>query len=242
MKRCCSCGAAVLCFVFIVSVASRGQSVCGVPGYLTIPVATFNPDGSLLFGASFLPHQHLSYSEFQYDAFAVYTSLTFLSFIEVDLRVTRKLNYPSYQSHVADRVPTVRFRILKEKKRVPAVAVGFHDVLTSLDDGSAHHFGASYVVVTKNFTIAPAHLKIGATAGYGAGKLVWENSEFVGPFGGISLGSDKIPWMDLLADYDGNTVNAGARFALFHRLFLTAGTMNFDSFTGTFSYRFNLLR
>jgi len=207
-----------------------------------IPVATFYEDGSLLFGTSFLPRQHLSYSKFNYDAVAVYASLTFLSWVEVDLRVTRQLNVPSGTNHVVDRVPTIRFRLLKEKKYVPAVALGFHDVLTSIESGEARHFGASYLVVTKNFHLKKLHLDVGTTAGWGTSNVIWENNEFIGPFGGFSLNIDKLKWMNLLFDYDGATINAGMRFICFRYLVVTAGTINFDSFTGTLSYRFNLIR
>ncbi len=232
------------CIVIFLSFPAPGvaQSVSGVPGYISIPVATFNPDGSMFFGTSFLPQEHLSYTGYRYDALAVYASLTFLSFVEVDLRVTRQIGIPSGSSHVVDRVPTIRFRILKEKKWVPAVAVGFHDVLTSLESGEAHHFGATYLVVTKNFHLKKLHLNIGATAGWGAEKFIWESNDFTGPFGGFSLGSDKLPWMSLLCDYDGRCVNAGMRVTCFKHLYLTAATMNFDSFTGTVSYQFKLIR
>ena len=226
---------------FSLSISIRSQSVSGVPGYVRIPIATFNKDGSMYFGTSFLPQKHLPYTQFNYDGIAVYASLTFLSFVEVDLRVTRRLNY-SMEGHVVDRVPTVRFRILKEKKWVPAVAFGFHDVITSIESGAARHFGASYLVVTKNFHLAKLHLNIGTTAGWGASNFIWKNNEFIGPFGGCSIGSDKLSWMNLLFDYDGETFNTGLRFICFKHLFLTAATMNFDSFTGTISYQFNLLR
>ena len=58
--------------------------------------------------------------------------------------------------------------------------------------------------------------------------------------------------MELLCDYGGGaidnglssagTINAGIRFVCFRHLYMTAATMNFDSFTGTISYRFNLIR
>jgi hypothetical protein len=232
----------VTSFYLSVSLSGNGQSVSGMPGYVRIPVATFNRDGSLIFGTSFLPQKHLSYSNYENNAIAVYASLTFLSFVEVDLRVTRKLNVPSGTNHVVDRIPTIRFRILEEKKWVPAVAVGFHDVLTSIESGEARHFGASYIVVTKNFHLEKLHLRIGATGGWGAEAFIWKNNEFIGPFGGFSIGSDKLRWMELLFDYDGNTTNTGLRFICFKHLFLTAGMMNFDSFTGTLSYKINLLR
>ncbi len=233
----------VLCFILLLLAApSHPQSISGVPGYVTIPVATFNNDGTLAFGTSFLPKQHLPYSNYASDGLAVHASLTFLSFVEVDLRVTRKLNTPSHATHVVDRVPTIRFRIVKEKKWVPAVAVGFHDVLTSLESGGARHFGATYIVATKNFHLAKLRLNISTTAGWGASNFIWENNELIGMFGGFSLGTERLPWMSLLFDYNGATANAALRFACFKHLYITAGTMNFDAFTGTVSYRFNLIR
>lgn len=235
-------------FVFVVCIGlsdpfvASSQAVSGVPGYVTIPVATFNKDGSVFFGTSFLPQNHLSYTHYRYDALAAYASITFLSFVEVDLRITRQLNLPSGSTHVVDRVPTIRFRILKEKKWVPAVALGFHDVITSIDNGEARHFGASYLVTTKNFHPEKLHLLIGVTGGWGANSFIWKNNELLGFFGGFSLAADYLPWLELLCDYNGATTNAGLRFTCFKHLFLTAATMNFDSFTGTVSYRFNLIR
>lgn len=242
MKFICRYWVLTVCLSMFFPLLVKPQSDSGVPGYIRIPVATFNEDGSLQFGTSFLPQEHLAYSNFNHDAVAIYASLTFLSFVEVDLRVTRQLNIPSGTNHVVDRVPTVRFRILKETKWIPAVTIGFHDVLTSLESGGARHFGASYIVVTKNFHIPELYLNIGTTAGWGASSLVWKNDEFIGLFGGFSVNIDKLKWMSLLCDYDGVTINAGLRVICFRHLFLTAGTINFDSFTGTISYRFNLIK
>jgi len=232
----------IACFAIFSPFAGKTQSDSGIPGYVRIPVATFNNDGSLLFGSSFLPHEHLRYSKFKSDALAVYVNLTFLSFVEIDLRVTRQLNVPSGTNHVVDRVPTIRFRILKEKKWIPAVTFGLHDVVTSLENGSARHFGASYIVMTKNFHLKKMHLDVGTTAGWGASSFIWKNDELIGPFGGFSLTIDQVKWMNLLCDYDGETINAGLRFVCFSHLFLTVGTINFDAFTGSISYRFNLIK
>ena len=57
--------------VLLFSVSGRSQSVSGVPGYVRIPVATFNPDGTMFFGTSFLPQKHLAYTQFNYDSIAV---------------------------------------------------------------------------------------------------------------------------------------------------------------------------
>ncbi len=234
----------LLCYLltFFQPLTAVSQSVSGVPGYIRVPSAVFCRDGSLVAGVSFLPRRHLAYSKYRSDALAVFASLTFLEFIEVDLRVTRQLDVPKGAHHVVDRVPTVRFRILKEKKYLPAVAAGFHDIVTSFESGEARHFGASYLVATKNFRLAEGGVTVGATAGWGASHFLWRNDEFNGFFGGVSVGSERLPWLKVMADHDGKFFSAGLCATLFHRLTLTAATMNFDSFTGTLGYRLDLLR
>ena len=229
-----------LCLCLLPPLSGAAQSVGGVPGYVRVPSATFNSDGTLFLGSSFLPRKYLDYTSTMYDAIAVYTSLTFLSFVEIDLRVTRILGLPSGSHHVVDRVPTIRFRILKEKKYIPAVAIGLHDVITSLESGAARHFGASYVVVTKNFTLPKLFLSIEASAGYGTPWLFWQNNELIGLFGGVALHCTKFPWMTLLFDYDGATANTGLRVVCFKHLILMAGVLNFNSLTASINYHFHL--
>lgn len=232
----------IVCLSFFGPGVAGGQTVSGVPGYVRVPAATFNEDGTLFFGSSFLPQKYLDYTHNNYDALAVYCSVTFLSFVEVDLRVTRILGLPEGSNHVVDRVPTVRFRILKEKKWVPAVTIGLHDVITSLEGGEARHFGASYLVVTKNFHIPKWYFNIEATAGYGLSSFIWKNNELMGPFGALAFRYDKAPWLSLMFDYDGETPNAGLRVVCFKHLNIMAGFLGFSSFTGSISYQFRLKR
>lgn len=219
-----------------------GQSVSGVPGYVRVPTASFHEDGTLYFGSGFLPQQYLPYTHNSYDALAVYCSLTFLSFVEIDLRVTRILGLPEGSNHVVDRVPTIRFRILKEKKWIPSVTIGLHDVVTSLDNGVARHFGASYLVATKNFHIPAWYINIETTAGYGLSSFIWKNNELMGLFGAVAFSCDKAPWLSLMFDFDGAIPNAGLRVVCFKHLNITAGFLNFSAFTGSVSYQFRIKR
>jgi hypothetical protein len=228
------------CFIFILSDPGAAQTVSGVPGYVRVPAATFNEDATLYFGSSFLPRKYLPYTHNNYDALAIYCSVTFLSFVEIDLRVTRILGLPEGSNHVVDRVPTIRFRILKERRWIPAVTIGLHDVITSLESGEARHFGASYLVVTKNFHIPKWYFNIEATAGYGLNGFIWKNNELMGPFGALALRCVKAPWLSLLFDWDGETPNTGLRVVCFKHLNIMAGFLNFSSFTGSISYQFNL--
>lgn len=216
--------------------AVSGQSTSGIPGYIRIPTATFNRDGTLFAGSSYLPKNYLEYTHYQYDAATAFVSLTFLPFVEIDFRFTRQLNLPSYDSHVSDRMPSIRVRLFKERQWWPSVAIGVHDFLTSIESGEARHFQSSYIVVTKGFNIPALHLKIETTAGYGTNWLVSKNYELIGLWGGFNLNWEKIKWLNLMADYDGNYFGTGLEAVLFRHLHLKAGFVDLNSFTGCISY------
>ena len=223
-----------------ISFFANGQSTSGIPGYMRIPTATFNKDGTLYFGSSFLPKQHLEYTNYNYNAATAFASITFLPFVELDFRFTRQLNLPSYSDHVSDRMPSVRIRLFKEKKWIPSVVFGVHDFITSLESGSARHFESSYLVISKGFHIKPAELNLEGTLGYGTSWLVSENHELVGFFGGFSLNWQRVKWVNLMADYDGKVFSTGLEAICFKHLFIKAGVVNFDSFTGCISYHIYL--
>ncbi|MCX6276671.1 MAG: YjbH domain-containing protein [Bacteroidetes bacterium] len=214
----------------------NGQSSSGIPGYIRIPTATLNRDGTFYIGTSFLPKQHLEYTFFQYDVATAFVSLTFLPFVEVDFRFTRQLNLPSYSNHVSDRMPSIRVRLFKERKWMPSIVVGVHDFLTSIESGDARHFQSSYLVITKGLFIPPAELTVEATMGFGADWLVSRNYELTGFFGGICLNWKKVKWINLMADYDSEVISLGLEAICFSHLFIKGGIVNFDSFTGCISY------
>lgn len=197
-------------------------------------------DGTFFIGSSFLPKNYLEYTHYQYDAATAFASVTFLPFVELDFRFTRQLNLPSYDTHVSDRMPSVRVRLFKERKWVPSIVVGVNDFLTSIEGGEARHFQASYLVITKGFHIKPIGLNIEATAGYGTNWLASRNYELLGFWGGALLNFNKIKWLNLMADYDGVVFSTGLEAVFFKHLFLKAGFVDFNSFTGCISYHIYL--
>ncbi len=217
------------------------QSTSGIPGYIRIPSASLNPDGTFYIGTSFLPRKYLAYTNYKYHAATAFVSMTFLPFLEVDFRFTRQLGLPDYSSHVSDRMPSVRARLLKERKWWPSVTIGVHDFITSLESGSARHFESSYLVVTKGMDIGNTGLYAEGTVGYGTNWLVSRNYELLGLWGGISLSWQRTPWrLSLMADHDGNVVSVGAEVLLFRHLCMKTALVNGDSFTGCLSYRIYL--
>lgn len=224
----------ILILIAFAATNSGAQSVTGVPGYVRIPTAHFNEDGSLLFGLSFLPKEHLAYTKNKNNALAYYASLTFLPFLEIDFRLTRIMDLPDDARHTVDRMPSVRVRLVEEKKWYPSVAIGVHDF------GSAINFSASYLVCTKSFYLKKIALNFEGTIGYGTDWLNSKDHEFVGIFGGVSINWERIKWADIMFDYDSKTVNTGIRFVFFRHLKLLIGLQGGDALTGTISYQINL--
>jgi len=230
----------VIAILLIIATKSLAQSVTGIPGYVRIPTAYFNDDRTLYFGASFLPSNYLSYSNHKYDAIAIYTSLTFISFLEVDFRVTRMLNFPESRNYTVDRMPSIRLRIVKEKKWYPSIVIGVHDFLSSINTGAARRFGASYLVCTKSFQIKQLSLNIENTIGYGTDWLNSNDHEYVGFFGGISVNWERIKWINMMVEYDSQRINIGSSILFFKHLKLLVGLEGMDTLTGTISYRVSL--
>jgi len=226
--------------LLVLSLPCYSQSNTGIPGYVHIPTATFNPDRTLYLGTSFLPKKYLPYSKDRYDAVAFYAGLTFLPFLEVNLRATRLMNIPLHANHVVDRMPSLRIRISKEGKYIPAVVIGAHDFITSLESGVARHFGATYLVLTKGTCINKLSTTIETTIGYGTDWLRSGQNEFIGFWGGILIKNNDWDFLSLMVEYDGKTTNAGMQLVLLKHIHLTAGMLNFDSLTGSISYHVRL--
>lgn len=211
----------------------KAQSLPGTSGLVSIPTAAITADGDMAAGVNVIaPHYHEYYgSTFEENAAQVrFATIGFLPFVEVGLRLTH-MNGGVPQG-IGDRMVSVRVRLLKEGARLPAVAVGAHDIV------GTRLFHATYVVATKRIgTRAGA---AGVTVGYGHDVLGLraKGRQFDGVFGGVSLAPHR--WVTLLAEYDGERPNAGVRLGPVHGVALLAALQNGDGFSGGVSYTFAL--
>ena len=230
----------LLFFLILISfkISLYSQSLSGTERLAQIPTAYFQEDKTLIIGTSFLNKHLLNYSNYQYDAIAGYASLNFLPFLEIGIRYTRQINRgpDGYKSYFADRMPSFKLRLLKEKKNRPALAIGSTDFITSIGEGSGpHYFASYYAVMTKNIFLK--NLEIGLTLGH-AFKL--DNPQYydmLGVFGGVRIGIPKHPWITAMIDYDSRYWNAGIRFLFFNHLQLMPVIRNGKIFEGNLSYR-----
>lgn len=183
-------------------------------------------------GANYLNRNYINaYGKGKYNCLIYYFDLTFLPFLEINFRNTRQLANPD-QSHTVDRMLSVKLQVLKERKYWPSIVLGANDLLTSAKSGN-QYFGAFYAVATKNFLVKKN--EIGATFGYA--MPFFDNSQFVGFFGGVSFSPSFLRQLTLMAEYDSRNFNIGASVLFFKHLYLFALLQGMESVSGGVAFK-----
>jgi hypothetical protein len=222
---------------------SKSQSLTGTTGLLLIPTADMQKDGTFILGTSYFNKQYLAYGDYQYNAMAGYVNLTFLPFVELSFRYTYRFEEISRETrYFPDRMPSVRLRIIKERKNWPAIVAGVHD-FTSTQGGG--HFSAKYLVATKTISGPSKNIIIKGTFGYGIDYrkikiLNSRNGGFEGPFGGIQIEHSKIENLSFMFEYDSQYWNSGARFILFKKIQFISLLRNMKTWEGSLTYKIHL--
>ena len=220
-------------------VSSNAQSLLGTTGWLNIPTAEMQEDGTFYFGGSFLNQNYLEeFGSTDYHNITYYLDLTFLPFLEVSFGNTRILDNIE-KNNTVDRRFSFRFRPLRERKYVPAIVIGAHDIYTSIakEKETNQYFSSVYIVLTKHIPVKRS--EFGVTLGYGFD--VFRNNQFLGLFGGVSFSPGFYRPLKFIAEYDGKTINLGANVLLFKHLFIYAVYSDFKYFSGGLAYRVYLL-
>ena len=143
----------------------------GSPGLIDMPTGEMLPDGQFTVGLSNFAGQSRLTATFQ--------ALPWLS-ASFRYNGIRDWNFGGFEAYY-DRGFDMRFRLLQESRRWPALAVGFQDFV------GTGIYGAEYIVATKSFdtpALSPGRLpgRLKLTAGMGWGRLGSHNS-FGAPFG-----------------------------------------------------------
>lgn len=225
----------------LVNISAIGQSLSGSSGLLQIPTANFLEDKTVILGSSFLSKQLLSYSNYEYDAIAGYATLTFLPFFELSIRYTRQINRgpDGYESTFADRMPSFKLGLLKEKKNQPALAIGSNDFSPSFYSQD-QNFASYYAVMTKNLLANNENLGLDLTIGYAFKIGNASHYDMIGFFGGARIYHHKYQWLSVMVDYDSRYWNLGFRLFLFKHLHIMPVLRNGKTLEGNLSYHIYL--
>jgi len=201
-------------------------------GLMKIPTAEMQVDGTLMFGANYLP-EAITPEQFNYNTSNYFFNITFIPFIEFAYRSTF-IEWSGGRNQ--DRSFGLRLCLLKETKLFPSLVVGGNDLYTSNPGIESRYFSSLYGVATKNIEF---HKNIlGITLGIGSGGKQAQNLN--GVFGGVSLNPAIIPSMRLMAEYDSHVFSAGAEVLILKHIYLFGMAYDLNYFAGGVAYRIYL--
>lgn len=199
---------------------------------LNAPSANMLKDGTFYAGLNFLDKAYTSnLTENQFNCLAYYVDITFLPFFEFNYRSTRELDNPN-TSHTVDRMFSFKLRPVKERKYIPAIAVGVNDVLTTAESGN-QYFNAVYIVGSKNIEWKK-HL-FGGSFGYAYPYS--KSSQFQGIFGGVSYSPAFMRQITFMLEYDTQSVNIGGSVLFLKHLYVFGMLQGFTHISGGIAYR-----
>lgn len=221
--------------------SSNAQSLTGLNGLLFTPSAEMQEDGTLILGCSFFDSKYFPYGEGEYDGLAGYVNLTFLPFAEFSFRYTSQMtSITEEKNNFPDRMPSFRIRLLKEKKKLPAIVFGWHDISSSKDGGGAKYFEATYFVFTKNLKSKKIPVDFSLSVGYGSALRNARHHDFKGIFSGIELSLKEKDWISYMLEYDSRYWNTGLKLIFFKKLQIMPVLRNMDRLEGNISYSIQL--
>ncbi|MEM9921764.1 MAG: YjbH domain-containing protein [Bacteroidota bacterium] len=200
---------------------AQDLSLLGNTGLMVIPTADLQSDRTLSFGYTYVHSEEVRYNFSKWPftegsaARVVYANLAFLPFMEATVRLTRP--YAGKEElGLGDRSIFLRFRLLKERKYLPAIAIGLHDLISS----PGGYFQSNYLVASKRWGVEEK-VYYQASGGYG---FKWSDANqgyLLGLFGGV-----RADWKFLSAvvEYDAEQLNAGLKAHFFKRhIYLNVG-------------------
>lgn len=226
-----------VCFILI-SLLSKSQSITGTTGLVHTPTAEILNDRELVLGVSYFNKNSQEYTDGRYEFLGFYGSMAFLPFLELTYRLNIMPEVYGKGSHVMDRMPSARIRLLKEHKFIPALTVGVHDFAKSTSDATTVHFNSLYIVGSKNFCMFSSEKNVGVHLGYGSDILSAKHYQFVGIFGGISVKATKN--IKAMIEYDTERINCGMQLTLLNMFDVILGLEDFKSFSASVCWKYLL--
>jgi len=232
----------VIIFLLVSGVVS-GQSVTGTSGLIHIPSARMLEDGQLVLGAAYIPKPYFQrYDRTINPGLNTYITVGFFPFLEVMFRYTHELNVPvnPETGYFPDRMFSIRFKLLDEKKYIPAIVLGAHDFskLTGLSSQASVNsmYSATYFVTSKKIDFKG--FIIDTSLGYAIDFLNLETKDYRGIFYGIELKNNNYDFISLIIENNSKNFNTGFRLSPFRILNIMVGLWDFKKPTFSFNYKF----
>ena len=154
-------------------------------------------------------------------------------------RYTHELNTPVNVNtqYFPDRMLGIRARILKEKKYLPALVIGFQDPSSLFGTSDeATNYASSYLVFSKNLNFDFGNFDF--TAGYSQDFFDARFKDLEGIFLGVSFTSSFYDDLSILFEHNSKGINTGFKLNLKSKFNLMLGIWDLKKPTFAFNYLF----
>ena len=228
----------------VIMVCPALSQITGANGLMTIPTAKLTEDGELQFGLGYLPAKYSILRQIDFGDQFYYITLGYLPFLETSIAIVRSDKVGKAWG-IGDRVILLRFKIISESKKFPAIVLGLHDPMGFIGEAPAQHFNASYLVTSKRLYLIPTlaeffyYANIDLHLGYGVDWVPSAKHQFVGFFGGAELFFPR-SFFSLMLEYDAEKVNGGIRLDLFNHFKCTIAWLGMEKLGLGLRYSFGL--
>ena len=236
-----------ICLLFITKI-SVGQAefintlpnAMGSTGLIMTPTARTAGDQEITLSINRLPKEYAFVSRDQYldDIYSI--TLNYLPFLEVTGSLLRNEKTP--KSTIGSKSFKLRAKLLSERKLLPALMIGAHDVYKYHTEGA----GAIYAVTSKHIK-GTFDLDLDLSFGYAVDlqkNKVWGKSEKLkeyetylnGFFGGVAFNYKN--YLSFMLEYDTEKVNVGVGVLFSNSLSCQIRLLNAESISFGIAYTF----
>lgn len=213
---------------------SSDVSMLGYSGNIIIPSAYLGADKTLNVGYSHLPME-AAFQEYsgihQKDARLLFLNMSFLPFMEVTFGLNKPLDFEDDDIGLGDRTIIARFQLMKERKYLPAILVGFHDTFTR-----SSFTNTNYIVLSKQIKLHK-EWTISTHLGYGKKFKEAKDHYLLGAFAGANI---KWKFLGALIEYDADRINVGFQGNLKNKAFFKVALLDNKYLSASASIRFLL--
>lgn len=225
--------------------AFAGISLAGTSGLINIPTAEVISDQQATLGIGYVNRQSAYLQTGRCDNYPIYFVLGYLPRLEFSAGVTFVPGSKSYDgtNTYKDGVVSLQYLVLKERRFIPAVAIGARDIYSFI------LLNTSFLVASKTiFDRANADLRI--HIGYGSDLIDHHlgvpksdrkfpvGHTIVGFFGGMEINWKKA--LTYMVEYDSQKMNTGFRWRLNSYFCFDFCLLNMEDLSGSFNISFNL--
>ncbi|MGL5681987.1 MAG: YjbH domain-containing protein [Marinifilaceae bacterium] len=149
--------------LFMMHIPAFSQLSLGSTGGLMAPTAQMQESGTVMIGSNFIDQAYLP-NTFHYNTYNYYVNATLFSFFEFAYTCTFFRGCEHFVPHKEgkvvnqDRQFSARFRLLRERKYLPAIVIGSNDLYSQTGGGQIFHndkgnkyFSRFYIALGKEF-------------------------------------------------------------------------------------------